>query len=117
MTRKVMEGVAEVSKVLDAHSERGKELSEAFARAGFRVDAPQKADFDGHIAGALYWLEDEPRSWGKSLLCARLADAGAVAARWQSQLDESEKRAADYVLVTQAGFPAYLGGLFAAGLK
>jgi 3-hydroxyacyl-CoA dehydrogenase/enoyl-CoA hydratase/3-hydroxybutyryl-CoA epimerase len=117
MTRKVMEGVAEVSKVLDAHSERGKELSEAFARAGFRVDAPQKADFDGHIAGGLYWLEDEPRSWGKSLLCARLADAGAVAARWQPQLDESEKRAADYVLVTQAGFPAYLGGLFAAGLK
>jgi 3-hydroxyacyl-CoA dehydrogenase / enoyl-CoA hydratase / 3-hydroxybutyryl-CoA epimerase len=117
MTRKVMEAVAEVSKVLDAHSEPGMEISEAFARAGFRVDAPQKADFDGHIAGALYWLEDEPRSWGKSLLRARLADAGAVAARWQSQLDESEKRAADYVLVTQAGFPPYLGGLFAAGLK
>jgi 3-hydroxyacyl-CoA dehydrogenase / enoyl-CoA hydratase / 3-hydroxybutyryl-CoA epimerase len=117
MNRKVTEAAGAVSKVFDAHSVRGKELSEAFARAGFRVDAPRKADFDGHIAGALYWLEDEPRTWGKCLLRARLADAEAAAAGWRSRLDESERRAADYVLVTEAGFPSYLGGLFAAGLK
>jgi 3-hydroxyacyl-CoA dehydrogenase/enoyl-CoA hydratase/3-hydroxybutyryl-CoA epimerase len=39
-----------------------------------------------------------------------------VAAGWRSQLDEAERRAADYLLVTKEGVPAYLGGLFAAGL-
>jgi 3-hydroxyacyl-CoA dehydrogenase / enoyl-CoA hydratase / 3-hydroxybutyryl-CoA epimerase len=117
MDRKVTEAVAAVSKLFDAHSIREKELSEAFARAGFRVDAPGEADFDGHIAGALYWLEDEPQTWGKCLLRARLADAEAAAAGWRAQLDESERRAADYVLVIEAGFPSYLGGLFTAGLK
>ena len=47
---------------------------------------------------------------------ARLAEAEAVAAGWRSQLDEAERRAADYLLVTKEGVPAYLGGLFAAGL-
>ena len=113
---KIMEAVDAVLRVLDARSKRGKDLSEAFDRAGFRVDTALKADFDGHIAGALYWLEDEPRTLGKWLLRARLADAEAAAASWRSQFDESERRAADYVLVTQAGFPAYLGGVFAAEL-
>lgn len=113
---KITAAVAEVSKVLGVQSDRGKELSEAFARAGFRVEQPCKIEFDGRIAGAVYWHDDEPRTWGKELLRARLAEAEAAAAGWRSQLDESERRAADYVLVTQAGFPAYLGGLFAAGL-
>lgn len=117
MNPKIAEAVAAVSRALGVPSERGKELSEAFARAGFRVDQPRKIGFDGHIAGAVYWHDDEPRTWGKELLRARLADAEAAAAGWRSQLDESERRASDYVLVTQAGFPAYLGGLFAAGLS
>lgn len=117
MNPKIAEAVAAVSRVLGVPSERGKELSDAFARAGFRVDQPRKAGFDGHIAGAVYWHDDAPRTWGKELLRARLADAEAAATGWRSQLDESERRAADYVLVTQAGFPAYLGGLFAAGLS
>jgi 3-hydroxyacyl-CoA dehydrogenase/enoyl-CoA hydratase/3-hydroxybutyryl-CoA epimerase len=49
-------------------------------------------------------------------LRARLAEAEAAAAGWRSQLDEAERRAADYLLVTKEGFPAYLGGLFASGL-
>lgn len=117
MNPRIMEAVAAVSNVLGVHSERGEEISEAFARAGFRVEQPRKADFDGRIAGAVYWHDDEPRTWGKELLRARLADAETNAAGWRAQLDESERRAADYVLVTQAGFPAYLGGLFAAGLN
>ncbi|WP_454644622.1 enoyl-CoA hydratase-related protein [Bradyrhizobium liaoningense] len=116
-SHKITEAVAAVSNVLGAQSERGKELAEAFARAGFRVEPPRKVEFDGRIAGTVYWLDDEPRTWGKELLRARLADAEAVAAGWRSQLDESERRAADYILVTQVGFPAYLGGLFAAGLS
>jgi 3-hydroxyacyl-CoA dehydrogenase/enoyl-CoA hydratase/3-hydroxybutyryl-CoA epimerase len=117
MNPKITEAVAAVSKALGVQSERGKELSEAFARAGFRVEQPRKVEFDGRIAGAVYWHDDEPSTWGKELLRARLVDAEVVAAEWRSQLDESERRAADYVLVTQAGFPAYLGGLFAAGLN
>jgi 3-hydroxyacyl-CoA dehydrogenase/enoyl-CoA hydratase/3-hydroxybutyryl-CoA epimerase len=114
---KITEAVAAISDVLGVRSERGQELSEAFARAGFRVDRPHNAEFDGRIAGAVYWHDDEPKTWGKELLRVRLADAESAAAGWRSQLDESERRAADYVLITQAGFPAYLGGLLAAGLN
>jgi 3-hydroxyacyl-CoA dehydrogenase/enoyl-CoA hydratase/3-hydroxybutyryl-CoA epimerase len=116
MNPRINEAVAAVSIALGVQSERGKELSEAFARAGFRAEQPCKVDFDGRIAGAVYWHDDEPRTWGKELLRARLAEAETAAAGWRTQLDESERRAADYMLVTQAGFPAYLGGLFAAGL-
>ena len=114
---KIAEAVAAVSSALGGRSERGKELCEAFARAGFRIDQPRKIDFDGRTTGAVYWHDDEPRTWGKELLRTRLAEAEAVAAGWRSQLDEPERRAADYILVTEKGFPAYLGGLFAAGLK
>ncbi|MEH2486311.1 enoyl-CoA hydratase-related protein [Bradyrhizobium sp. AZCC 2230] len=117
MNPRITEAVAAISNVLGAHSERGKELSDAFARAGFRVEQPRRADLDGRVTNAVYWHDDEPRTWGKDLLRARLADAEAAAAGWRTQLDEAERRAADYVLVTQAGFPAYLGGLFAAGLN
>jgi 3-hydroxyacyl-CoA dehydrogenase / enoyl-CoA hydratase / 3-hydroxybutyryl-CoA epimerase len=111
---KVKDAVSAVLSVLAVQSEGGKELCEAFARAGFGVERLRKSAFDGWIAGDVYWHDEEPKTWGKKLLCARLAEADAAAAGWRSQLDESERRAADYVLVTQAGFPAYLGGLFAA---
>jgi 3-hydroxyacyl-CoA dehydrogenase / enoyl-CoA hydratase / 3-hydroxybutyryl-CoA epimerase len=117
MNPKVVEAVAAIARVVGAQSESDRDLSEAFARAGFRVDGGQKAIFDGGIAGAAYWLEDEPKTPGKVLLRARLADAEAAAARWRPEFDEAERRAADYLLVTQKGFPAYLGGLFAAGLS
>jgi 3-hydroxyacyl-CoA dehydrogenase/enoyl-CoA hydratase/3-hydroxybutyryl-CoA epimerase len=117
MNPKIAEAVDAVASALSGHSERGKELCDAFARAGFRADPPRKADFDGHITGAVYWHDDAPRTWGKELLRARLAEADAVTAGWRSQLDETERRAADYLLVTEKGFPAYLGGLFAAGLN
>ena len=114
---RIMQAVGAVSTVLAAQAEPGQELSEAFARAGFRLDGQRKASFDGRIAGGIYWHDDEPTTWGKELLRARLAAADAAAARWRSELDEAERRAADYVLVTQHGFPAYLGGLFAVGLN
>src|SRR5712671_2945052 len=116
MNPKVTEAVAAVSRVLAIHSERGKELSRSLARAGFHVDEAQKPVFDGRISGAADWFDDEPQTGGKELLRARLAEAEAVAAGWRSQLDEAERRAADYLLVTKEGVPAYLGGLFAAGL-
>jgi 3-hydroxyacyl-CoA dehydrogenase / enoyl-CoA hydratase / 3-hydroxybutyryl-CoA epimerase len=112
----VVEAVAAVSAVLALQSEKGKELSQSLARAGFRVEQAQKPTFDGRTSGAAYWFDDEPKTSGKELLRARLAKAEAATAVWRSQLDEAERRAADYLLVTKEGFPAYLGGLFAAGL-
>jgi 3-hydroxyacyl-CoA dehydrogenase / enoyl-CoA hydratase / 3-hydroxybutyryl-CoA epimerase len=117
MNPKIGEAVAAVSRVLAVHTEKGDELCQSFARAGFRVEKPRKPAFDGRISGATFWFEDEPGEWGKELLRARLAEADVAAAGWRSQLDESERRAADYLLVTKEGFPAYLGGLFAAGLR
>jgi 3-hydroxyacyl-CoA dehydrogenase/enoyl-CoA hydratase/3-hydroxybutyryl-CoA epimerase len=111
---RIMAAVAAVSDALGMHSERGEELAEAFAQAGFRVDQSLATGFDGRVAGGAYWHDDEPKTRGKELLRARLMDAEAVAAGWRCRLDDAEQRAADYVLVTQAGFPAYLGGLFAA---
>ena len=116
MNPKVVEAVGAVSRVLAIQSERGDELCQSFARAGFRVGQPRKPVFDGQISGEAYWFEDEPKAWGKELLRARLAEAEVTAAGWRAQLDEAERRAADYLLVTKEGFPAYLGGLFAAGL-
>ncbi|MGN1286095.1 MAG: enoyl-CoA hydratase-related protein [Bradyrhizobium sp.] len=114
---RIMQAVGAVSGVLAARSEPGQELADAFARAGFRAEGLRKACFDGRIAGGVYWQDDEPKTWGKELLRARLAAADAEAARWRSEFDEAERRAADYVLVTEQGFPAYLGGLFAVGLS
>ena len=115
LSPKIGEAVAAVSRVLAVQSERGDELCQSFARAGFRVEKP-KPVFDGHVSGTTYWFDDEPKGWGKELLRARLAEAEAAAADWRSQLDDAERRAADYLLVTKEGFPAYLGGLFAVGL-
>ena len=117
MNPRVVEAVAAIACVVGAQSESDQELSEAFVRAGFRVAGELKAIFDGRIAGAAYWFDDEPKTRGKALLRARLADAEAAAARWRPEFDEAERRAADYLLVTQKGFPAYLGGLFAAELR
>jgi 3-hydroxyacyl-CoA dehydrogenase/enoyl-CoA hydratase/3-hydroxybutyryl-CoA epimerase len=116
MSPKVVEAVSAVSGVLAIQSERGDELCQSFARAGFRVDQSRKPAFDGQISGAAYWFDDEPSTSGKELLRARLAEAEAAALGWRSQLDEAERRAADYLLVTKEGFPAYLGGLFASHL-
>ena len=117
MNPKVVEAVTAIARAVGAQSDSDQELSEAFARAGFRLDGGRKAIFDGAIAGTAYWFDDEPKTRGKELLRARLADAEAAAARWRPAFDEAERRAADYLLVTQKGFPAYLGGLFAAGLS
>lgn len=116
MNPKVVEAVDAVSRVLAIQDKQDTELRQSFERAGFRADSSRKPCFDGRISGAAYWFEDEPKERGKQVLRARLEQAEAAAAGWRSQLDESECRAADYLLVTREGFPAYLGGLFAAGL-
>jgi len=62
------------------------------------------------VDGAGYWFDSEPITEAKRAMRAVLDDV-ARAAR-ALELTESEQRLADYALVTQAGFPAYLGGPF-----
>ena len=70
--------------------------------------------FDGVIAEASFWLEIEPVAGGKRALRERLAQAYAVADKWRAELSEEERRAADYLLVKNCGFPAYIAGAFSS---
>jgi hypothetical protein len=60
-------------------------------------------------------MEAEPITGGKRALRERLAQACDVASKWRSQLSDDECRAADYLLVKNCGFPAYMGGAFSFG--
>jgi 3-hydroxyacyl-CoA dehydrogenase/enoyl-CoA hydratase/3-hydroxybutyryl-CoA epimerase len=111
----VEQAVAAVSEVLQADGERDAALANAFVRAGFRLTAAQVPAFDGVIADAAYWLEAEPVTDGKRALRERLTQAYVVASKWRTRLSEDERRAADYLLVTNCGFPAYMGGAFSSG--
>jgi 3-hydroxyacyl-CoA dehydrogenase/enoyl-CoA hydratase/3-hydroxybutyryl-CoA epimerase len=108
----VEQAVAAVSEALKADGNADAALANAFARAGFGgLASPAKA-FDGDVAQAAFWLEAEPVTDGKRALRERLARAYAVAAEWRTKLSEDERRAADYLLVKNCGFPAYMGGAF-----
>jgi 3-hydroxyacyl-CoA dehydrogenase/enoyl-CoA hydratase/3-hydroxybutyryl-CoA epimerase len=109
----VEQAVAAVSQALQVDSDTDSELVNAFARAGFRgLPAPAVA-FDGDVTPAGFWLEAEPATAGKSALRERFARADVVADKWRGHLSKEEQRAADYLLVRDFGFPAYLGGVFA----
>jgi 3-hydroxyacyl-CoA dehydrogenase/enoyl-CoA hydratase/3-hydroxybutyryl-CoA epimerase len=110
----VEQAVAAVSGALLADESTDAELANAFARAGFRGPASQPPAFDGVIAQAAYWVEAEPVTDGKRALRERLARAYAVADKWRTRLSEDERRAADYLLVKNCGFPAYMGGAFSS---
>jgi 3-hydroxyacyl-CoA dehydrogenase / enoyl-CoA hydratase / 3-hydroxybutyryl-CoA epimerase len=110
----VEQAVAAVSQALQANGNADAVLAGAFARAGFHGPASATPPFDGVIAQAAFWLEAEPVTDGKRALRERLAQAHAVANKWQPQLSEDERRAADYLLVKNCGFPAYLGGAFSS---
>jgi 3-hydroxyacyl-CoA dehydrogenase/enoyl-CoA hydratase/3-hydroxybutyryl-CoA epimerase len=111
----VEEAIAAVSEVLHADESRDAVLANAFARAGFRGPAAPAPAFDGVVAQAAFWLEAEPVTEGKLALRARLANAYIAADKWRDRLSEEERRAADYMLVKNVGYPAYMGGVFASG--
>jgi len=110
----VEQAVAAVSDALQAGGNADEPLANAFARAGFHGPTSKAPAFDGVIAQAAFWLEAEPITDGKRALRERLARAYAVADKWRAKLSEDERRAADYLLVKNYGFPAYMGGAFAS---
>jgi 3-hydroxyacyl-CoA dehydrogenase/enoyl-CoA hydratase/3-hydroxybutyryl-CoA epimerase len=108
----VEKAVAAVSEALRGDGQTDPALTDAFARAGFQEPAGPTAAFDGVIAQTSFWLEAEPVTEGKRALRERLAQAYAVADKWRNKFSEDERRAADYLLVKNHGFPAYLSGAF-----
>jgi 3-hydroxyacyl-CoA dehydrogenase / enoyl-CoA hydratase / 3-hydroxybutyryl-CoA epimerase len=108
----VEQAVAAVSGALQPDGNADQTLADAFARAGFN-GAGKAPAFDGVIAQDAFWLEAEPVTDGKRALRERLARAQAVADQWRGKLSEDERRAADYLLVKNCGFPAYMGGALA----
>jgi 3-hydroxyacyl-CoA dehydrogenase/enoyl-CoA hydratase/3-hydroxybutyryl-CoA epimerase len=110
----VEQAVAAVSEALRAGEQVDAVLADAFARAGFQGPVRSMPAFDGVIAQTSFWLEAEPVTDGKRALRARLALAYAIAEKWRSKFSEDERRAADYLLVKNHGFPAYLGGAFSS---
>jgi 3-hydroxyacyl-CoA dehydrogenase/enoyl-CoA hydratase/3-hydroxybutyryl-CoA epimerase len=107
----VEQAVAAVSQALQAGADAT--LANAFARAGFQGRSNASV-FDGFIAQSAFWLEAEPVTDGKRALRERLARAYAVADQWRAGFSEDQRRAADYLLVTKYGFPAYLAGAFSS---
>jgi 3-hydroxyacyl-CoA dehydrogenase/enoyl-CoA hydratase/3-hydroxybutyryl-CoA epimerase len=110
----VEQAVAAVSDALRVSGTTDAALANAFARAGFHTPASPGPAFDGVIAQTAFWLEAEPVTDGKRALRERLVRAYAVADKWRAKLSEDERRAADYLLVKNCGFPAYMGGAFSS---
>ena len=109
----VEQAVAAVSEALHAGGTADAALANAFARAGFQEPSEAPA-FDGVIAQSAFWLEADPVTDGKRALRERLARAYVVADKWRASFSEDQRRAADYLLVTKYGFPAYIAGAFSS---
>ena len=110
----VEQAVAAVSDALRVDRNADQALADALARAGFNGGTSKAPTFDGVIAQQDSWLETEPVTAGKRALRERLSQAQVVADQWRGKLSEDERRAADYLLVKNCGFPAYMGGAFAS---
>jgi 3-hydroxyacyl-CoA dehydrogenase/enoyl-CoA hydratase/3-hydroxybutyryl-CoA epimerase len=82
---------------------------EALASAGF---TPGHAMPDAAFDGLGYWFDSEPITAAKRAVRVLLADITRAARALAAELTPAEQRIADYAMVTQAGFPAYLGGPF-----
>ncbi len=112
----IEKAVTAVSQTLQVNANDDPVLAAAFARAGFRGQGAPAPAFDGIVSqAAAFWTEAEPATDGKIALRKRLADAHVAAEKWRARLSEDERRAADYLLVKNFGFPAYMDGVFASG--
>jgi 3-hydroxyacyl-CoA dehydrogenase/enoyl-CoA hydratase/3-hydroxybutyryl-CoA epimerase len=60
-----------------------------------------------------YWIDLEEADTRREGARAALVPIVALANRLAADLSEAEMRCVDYAVVSQAGFPAYLGGPFA----
>ncbi|GLR67869.1 hypothetical protein GCM10010909_25500 [Acidocella aquatica] len=91
---------------------RAADVGAALAAAGFRIEGIAAPAPDAAFTGAGYWHSSAPETSAKRIVREVLADVAAAAARLLPGLGADGQRLADYGLVSEAGFPAYLGGPF-----
>jgi 3-hydroxyacyl-CoA dehydrogenase/enoyl-CoA hydratase/3-hydroxybutyryl-CoA epimerase len=85
----------------------------ALAAAGFKTgDITPPAPVQASVAPT-YWIDLEGADTRREGARAALVPIVALANRLAADLSEAEMRCVDYAVVSQAGFPAYLGGPFA----
>ena len=89
----------------------GPDLSSALTAAGFRLPDASPAEPDAARA-ADYWFDSPPMTPAKQLARDKLTELAHFVGEHRDTLSPVERRIADYILVTQAGYPAYLGGPF-----
>ncbi|MGA2043270.1 MAG: enoyl-CoA hydratase-related protein [Roseiarcus sp.] len=107
--------VEEVVAAARAVVERASDAAEALAAAGFVNAAGSRAAPVRDRAAPGYWIDgapDDPRRAEALAVLDRIAEAVAP---WAAGRTTAELRVADYAVVSQTGYPAYLGGPFAFG--
>lgn len=105
----VPETVSAAVKAIAVHIAAHKE-STALSRAGFWPSEDPVEPVQSRIAED-YWFQSssDPQAIEARELIYRIVAAARIAA---TDLSEDEKRMADYAIVKEGGFPAYLGGPF-----
>jgi 3-hydroxyacyl-CoA dehydrogenase/enoyl-CoA hydratase/3-hydroxybutyryl-CoA epimerase len=86
----------------------------ALANAGFGGVA-SSGRLNGWISDHSYWHESLPQTPDKIEVRSCLRNAAKLAAGFRNALSTDDRLAADYILVTELGLPAYLGGVFSTG--
>ena len=87
-------------------------IGAALAAAGFKIEGIAHPAPDSAFTGTGYWHTSPPESTAKRLVREVLEDITTAAARLLPGLGADGERLADYGMVSEAGFPAYLGGPF-----
>jgi len=95
------------------HAEADRHADELMA-AGFQVPNTLRPPAVQSRVAQGYWFDEPPLDARKLAIREALTSITSVAAAHAGALSEAERRIVDYILVTKEGFPAYLGGPFAA---
>jgi 3-hydroxyacyl-CoA dehydrogenase / enoyl-CoA hydratase / 3-hydroxybutyryl-CoA epimerase len=105
--------VAHVVAAARAIIEQARDEAEALAAAGFVNAARSRAAPVRDRAAPGYWIDgadDDPRRAKALAVLDRIAEAVAP---WATSHTPAELQVADYAVVRETGYPAYLGGPFA----
>jgi 3-hydroxyacyl-CoA dehydrogenase/enoyl-CoA hydratase/3-hydroxybutyryl-CoA epimerase len=82
----------------------------SLAAAGFVAAGDERPGPVQEVVGQGYWIDggdDDPR---RAVARAALMPLVGLAKQLAAELTDAEKRRVDFAMVSQAGFPAYLGG-------
>jgi 3-hydroxyacyl-CoA dehydrogenase/enoyl-CoA hydratase/3-hydroxybutyryl-CoA epimerase len=106
----VKDAVQEISNIFSEEQSTSQSVADAFARAGFK--GATRSSIEGWIASDQFWIEADPITPAKNAVRYAISRAATAAGRWRKTFSLEQCRIADYLMVTQEGFPGYLGGIF-----